>query len=137
MLRFSKLKTSNIFHLYIISNFSFFFIIEWSTLSVKLNFTTIAVFLSKLADFPCSINAYVVMASYFWKKFKKRLRNGQCLTLKNQETVSVWKLEIFKKLQHSPLITVSCNRILRVPAAILIPRIQIYLTVLIVLKSLC
>ena len=30
------------------------------------------------------------------------------------QRVSVWKLVIFKKLQHSPLITVSYNRILRV-----------------------
>jgi len=58
--------------LYAISNFSLFFILEWSTLSVELNFTTIAVFLAKLADFSCSIMAYVVMASYFWKN----LRNG-------------------------------------------------------------
>jgi hypothetical protein len=58
--------------LYVISNFSLSFILEWSTFSVELNFTTIAVFLAKLADFSCSIMAYVVMASYFWKN----LRNG-------------------------------------------------------------
>ena len=34
--------------------------LEWSTLSVELNFTTIAVLLAKLADFSCSIMAYVV-----------------------------------------------------------------------------
>ena len=45
----------------------------------------------------------------------KRLRNGQRSTLKNQETVSVWKLVIFKKVQRSPLIFVSYNWILRVP----------------------
>jgi len=58
--------------LYIISTFSLFFILEWSTLSVELNFTTIAVFLAKLADFCSSIMAEVVMASYFWEN----LRNG-------------------------------------------------------------
>jgi hypothetical protein len=56
----------------VISNFSLFFILEWSTLSVKINFTTIAEFLAKLADFSFSIMAYVVMPSYFWKN----LRNG-------------------------------------------------------------
>ena len=56
----------------VISNFSIFFTLEWSTLSVELSFTTIAVFLAKLADFSCSIMASVVMASYFWKN----LRNG-------------------------------------------------------------
>ena len=46
---------------------------------VELIFTTIAVFLSKLADFSCSIIAYLVMTSYFLKN----LRNGQRSTLKN------------------------------------------------------
>jgi hypothetical protein len=63
---------SNVLNFYVISNISLFFILEWSTLSVELNFTTIAVFLAKLADFSCSIMAYVVMASYF----RKNLRNG-------------------------------------------------------------
>ena len=53
--------------------------LEWSTLSFELNFTTIAVFLAKLADFSCSIMAYVVMASYFWTN----LRNGQRLEIGN------------------------------------------------------
>ena len=64
--------------------------LEWSTLSVELNFTTISMFLANLADFSCSIMAYVVMASYFWKKFKKRpmlnleeLRNGERLEISN------------------------------------------------------
>ena len=39
-----KRLTSNIFHLYVSSIFSLFFILEWSTLSVELNFTTIVVF---------------------------------------------------------------------------------------------
>ena len=56
--------------------------LEWSTLSVELNFTTIPVFLAKLADFSCSIMAYIVtaklcnyvislvMASYVWKNLR-------------------------------------------------------------------
>ena len=68
---FQTKETSNIFQLYLISNFSLSFILEWLTLSVELKFTTNAVFLAKLADFSCSIYmAYVVMASYFWKNLR-------------------------------------------------------------------
>ena len=77
--------------MYAISIFSLFLILEWSTLSVELNFTTIVVFLAKLADFSSSIMAHLVMASYFWKKFKKakkrpmlnleELKNSQCLEI--------------------------------------------------------
>ena len=70
VITFSKLRNKQ--YPSLVCNFKFFFILEWTTLSVELNFTTIAVFLSKLTDFSCSIMAYVVMASYFWKN----LRNG-------------------------------------------------------------
>ena len=59
--------------------------LEWSTLSVELNFIIIAVFLAKLANLSCSIMAYV-----FLEKFKKwptlkleELRNGQRLEIGN------------------------------------------------------
>ena len=50
----AKKQALRIFHLHVISIFLLFFILEWSTLSVELNFTTIALFLAKLADFSCS-----------------------------------------------------------------------------------
>ena len=65
---------SNIFHLYVISNFYLYLL---------LSFVIIAVFLAKLANFSCSIMAYAVMASYFLENFKKRLRNSQRSNLKN------------------------------------------------------
>ena len=68
VLRFSKLRNEQ----YLSFVISIFFILQWSTLSVELNFTTIAVFLAKLADFSCSIMVYLVMASYSWKNLRNR-----------------------------------------------------------------
>ena len=57
VLRFSKLRNEQ--YLSFVCNFIFFsfFILEWSTLSVELFFTKIAVLLAKLAHFSCSIMA--------------------------------------------------------------------------------
>ena len=114
MLRFSKLRNKQ--YLSLVCNFKFFFIFYSWVVNTQCG--------SKLHNYCCvfsQIGRFFLfnygLCSYgklFLEKFKKRLRNGQRSTLKNQETVSVWKLVIFKKLQRSPLITVSYNWILRV-----------------------
>ena len=47
--------------------------LKHSTLIVKLNFVIVAMFLAKLANFKCSIMAFIVMAGNIWKN----LRTGQ------------------------------------------------------------
>ena len=58
----------------------------------------------------------MLTVSYFLKlqrqPFLSRFLNFSRKKKKNYETVNVWKLVIFKKLQRSSLITVSYNRIL-------------------------
>ena len=114
MLRFSKLRNKQ--YLSFVCNFNFFFIFYSWVVNTQCwtEFHYYCCDFSQIGRFFLFNYGLCSYGKLFWEKFKKRLINGQRSTLKNKETVSVWKLVIFKKLQCSPLITVSNNRILRV-----------------------
>ena len=115
MLRFSKLRNEQ--YLSLVCDFKFFsifysWVVNTQCLTKYHYYCCVFRQIGRFFLFNYGLCSYY--GKLFLKKFKKRLRNGQCSTLKNEETVSVWKLDIFKKLQCSPLITVSYNWILRV-----------------------